>query len=40
MGTMNFLNRTLFHGDNLEFLSGMNPEFADLIARTSRVPTA
>ena len=32
MGTMNFRNRTLFHGDNLEFLRGMNSETVDLIA--------
>ena len=28
----NFENRTLFHGDNLEFLRGMNSETIDLIA--------
>ncbi len=32
MGTMNFRNRTLFHGDNLEFLRGMNSDTVDLIA--------
>ena len=32
MGTMNFRNRTLFHGDNLEFLRGINSETVDLIA--------
>ena len=30
--TPNFANRTLFHGDNLEFLRGMNDECVDLIA--------
>ena len=29
---MNFRNRTLFHGDNLEFLRGMNSGTVDLIA--------
>ena len=28
----NFANRTLYHGDNLEFLRGMNSETIDLIA--------
>ena len=28
----NFLNRTLFHGDNLDFLRGMNSETVDLVA--------
>ena len=28
----NFANRTLYHGDNLEFLRGMNDECIDLIA--------
>ena len=28
----NFKNRTLFHGDNLDFLRGMNSETVDLIA--------
>ena len=32
MGTPNFDNRTLFHGDNLDFLLGMNDETVDLIA--------
>ena len=36
MGTMNFRNRTLFHGDNLEFLRGMNAATISLIATTSR----
>ena len=30
--TPNFANRTLYHGDNLEFLRGMNDECIDLIA--------
>ena len=32
MATPNFENRTLFHGDNLKFLRGMNSETIDLIA--------
>ena len=32
MATPNFENRTLFHGDNLEFLRGMNSETVHLIA--------
>ena len=32
MGMPNFANRTLFHGDNLEFLRGINSESVDLIA--------
>ncbi len=32
MGIPNFENRTLFHGDNLEFLRGLNSESVDLIA--------
>ena len=28
----NFQNRTLYHGDNLDFLRGMNSETIDLIA--------
>ena len=32
MGMPNFENRTLFHGDNLEFLRGLNSESVDLIA--------
>ncbi len=32
MATLNFRNRTLYHGDNLEFLRGMNAETVDLIA--------
>ena len=32
MGTPNWSNRTLFHGDNLKFLRGMNSESVDLIA--------
>ncbi len=32
MSTPNFKNRTLFHGDNLEFLRGMNSETVHLIA--------
>ena len=32
MGTPNFANRTLYHGDNLPFLRGMNSETAQLIA--------
>ena len=31
-GVPNFDNRTLFHGDNLDFLRGMNSETVDLIA--------
>ena len=32
MATPNFANRTLFHGDNLDFLRGMNSETVQLIA--------
>ncbi len=32
MATPNFANRTLFHGDNLDFLRGMNSETVNLIA--------
>ena len=32
MGMPNFENRTIFHGDNLEFLRGLNSETVDLIA--------
>ena len=32
MGTPNFANRTLFHGDNLNFLRGMNSGTVQLIA--------
>ena len=32
MAVANFQNRTLFHGDNLEFLRGMNSETVHLIA--------
>ena len=32
MGTPNFANRTLYHGDNLPFLRGMNSETVHLIA--------
>ena len=32
MGMPNFANRTIFHGDNLEFLRGLNSECVDLIA--------
>ena len=32
MSTPNFQNRTLFKGDNLDFLRGMNSETVDLIA--------
>lgn len=32
MAELNFENRTLFHGDNLEFLRGMNSETVHLIA--------
>lgn len=32
MGTPNWKNRTLFHGDNLPFLRAMNTESVDLIA--------
>ena len=32
MGTSNFTNRTLYHGDNLPFLRGMNSETVQLIA--------
>ena len=32
MSTPNFENRTLYHGDNLEFLRGMNSNTIDLIA--------
>ena len=36
MGLANFNNRTLFQGDNLEFLRGMNSETVDLIATDPR----
>ena len=39
MGTMNFRNRTLFHGANLEFLRGTHSEIVELIARASRAPS-
>ncbi len=32
MPAPNWRNRTLFHGDNLDFLRGMNSETVDLIA--------
>ncbi len=32
MADLNFKNRTLYHGDNLEFLRGMNSETVHLIA--------
>ena len=32
MGAPNFANRTLYHGDNLPFLRGMNSETVPLIA--------
>ena len=32
MGEPNFQNRTLYHGDNLKFLRGLNSESIDLIA--------
>ena len=32
MPTSNFANRTLYHGDNLEFRRDMNSETIDLIA--------
>lgn len=32
MAEPNFINRTLYHGDNLKFLRGMNSETVDLIA--------
>ncbi len=32
MAEANFANRTLFHGDNLPFLRGMNSETVDLVA--------
>ena len=32
MGEANFLNRTLFHGDNLPFLRGLNSESVHMIA--------
>ena len=32
MTTPNFRNRTLYHGDNLEFLRGINSETIDLVA--------
>ncbi len=32
LGEPNFQNRTLFHGDNLKFLRGLNSESIDLIA--------
>ena len=31
-GSRNFSNRTLFHGDNIDFLRAMNSETVDLIA--------
>ena len=33
--TANWDNRTLFHGDNLPFMRGMNSESVDLIATDS-----
>jgi hypothetical protein len=30
MGEPNFVNRTLYHGDNLDFLGGMNSETVQL----------
>ena len=32
MPEQNFSNRVLYHGDNLEFLRGMNSDCIDLIA--------
>ena len=32
MGEQNWGNRTLFHGDNFDFLRGMNSDTVDLIA--------
>jgi hypothetical protein len=32
MAEPNFVNRTLYHGDNLDFLRGMNSETVHLIA--------
>ena len=32
MADPNFANRTLFHGDNLPFLRGMDSETVDLVA--------
>ena len=32
MASPNFKNRTLYHGDNLPFLRGMNSETVDLVA--------
>ena len=32
MPTRNFANRTLYHGDNLDFLRGMNSGTVNLIA--------
>ena len=32
MASPNFKNRTLYHGDNLEFLRSINTETVDLIA--------
>ena len=32
MAAPNFVSRTLYHGDNLEFLRGMNSESVHLIA--------
>ena len=32
MNDPNFRNRTLFHGDNLDFLRGMDSETVDLVA--------
>ena len=31
-GTLNFANRTLYHGDNLPFLRGINSSTVHLIA--------
>ena len=32
MADRNFKNRTLYHGDNLDFLRGMNSKTVDLVA--------
>ena len=32
MADLNFRNRTLYHGDNLDFLRGMDSETVDLVA--------
>ena len=32
MAEPNFVNRTLYHGDNLDFLRGMNSQSVHLIA--------